>query len=61
MTIDELLEKHDIKHGIENDEARLEEFKAELILETHNKMCGFCFHEGSEDTKASDEGRGCAA
>ena len=32
-SIHELLEKHDIKHGIENDQARLDEFVEELSKE----------------------------
>jgi hypothetical protein len=33
MTIKNLLAKHDIKHGIENDQARLDEFTKDLKVE----------------------------
>lgn len=32
MTIKKLLAKHDIKHGIENDQARIDEFVKDLGL-----------------------------
>jgi len=33
MTIKDILDKHDIKHGIENDQARIDEFVSELRAE----------------------------